>query len=172
MHENQAKGDVFLKVMDQVVAKWGRKGLDTIGRDPGHYKMEQWYPFTELCDILRDIKEKLGKNSPLTVYNIGFRMIKGDPRWQGIFDDRDPGEIFLSTKRQDAQYRAGTQELRKIGPKHVQVDLMNWDCDDVWYDFFRGRLQGVLELTGRAGVVQLIPECREEGLRTLDIKWG
>jgi hypothetical protein len=172
MSESQAKGDVFLKVFDQVVKKWGNRGLQTIEKDPGQYKMEHWYSFEELCITLRDIKIKLGNNSPLTIYQLGFRIIKDDPRWQNIFDDRDPAEIFMSTKRQDGQYKAGTQDVKQISEKHVQVDLLNWDCDDVWYDFFRGRLQGVLELTGRTGVVHLIPECKEDGIRTLDIKWG
>lgn len=172
MPENQAKGDVFLKVLDQVVKKWGNRGLKEIGAAQGQYKMEQWYSFSELCTTLSSIKEQLGNGNPLTVYQLGFDIIKGDPRWQGIFDDQDPAKIFLSTKRQDGQYKAGTQEVRRVGEKHIQVDLLNWECDDVWYDFFRGRLQGVLELTGRTGVVHLSPECKEEGVRTLDIKWG
>ena len=172
MPENQAKGDVFLKVLDQVVKKWGNRGLKEIGAAPSQYKMEQWYSFTELCNVLRAIKEKLGNGNPLTIYQLGFNIIKDDPRWQGIFDDKDPADIFLSTKRQDAQYKAGTQEVKIISEKHVQVDLQNWDCDDVWYDFFRGRLQGVLELTGRTGVVHLIPPGDDDTLRTLDIKWG
>lgn len=172
MPEYQAKGDVFLKVMEQVVKKWGNHGLQEIGADPNQYRMEQWYPFTDLCDTLLDIKVKLGNNNPLTVYQLGFRMIKEDPRWQGIFDDHDPAEIFLSTKRQEGQYHAGSQNLKKISAKHIQVDLLNWGCDDVWYDFFRGRLQGVLELTGRTGVVHLIPPGDDDNVRTLDIKWG
>ena len=172
MPENQAKGDVILKVLDEVVKKWGNRGLKEIGAEPGKYKMEQWYPFSDLTKILNDVKTRLGNNNPLSVYNLGFRMIKDDPRWQGIFDDQDPAEIFLSTKRQDGQYQAGTQTLEKIGGKHVRVTMMGWNCDDVWYDFFRGRLQGVLELTGRTGVVHLQKDVGEDGSRILDIKWG
>ena len=172
MPENQAKGDVFLKVLDQVVKKWGNRGLKEIDADPGQYKMEQWYSFAALCKILRDTQTKLGNNNPLTVYQLGFRIIKDDPRWQDVFYDKNPAEIFLSTKRQEAQYKAGTQSLERIGEKHVRVELQNWDCDEVWYDFFRGRLQGVLELTGRTGVVHLQPEKGEDGSRILDIKWG
>ena len=99
MPENQAKGDVFLKVLDQVVKKWGNRGLKEIDADPKNYKMEQWYPFSELTVILNNIKSKLGNNNPLSVYQLGFRIIKDDPRWQGIFDDQDPAEIFLSSER-------------------------------------------------------------------------
>jgi len=172
MSENQAKGDVFLKVLDQVVKKWGNRGLQEIDVDPGQYKMEQWYPFNDLCSILSNIKVKLGNNNPLSVYNLGFRMVKEDPRWQDVFYDQDPAEIFLSTKRQEAQYKAGTQTIERIGEKHVRVNLDNWVCDEVWYDFFRGRLQAVLELTGRTGVVHLIPPEENDASRTLDIKWG
>ena len=172
MPENQAKGDIFLKVLNQVVNKWGNRGLKEIGADPSKYKMEQWYPFTDLCSILSDVKLKLGNNNPLSVYQLGFRIIKDDPRWHNIFDDQDPATIFLSTKRQEGQYKAGTQSLERVSEKHVRVELQNWDCDDVWYDFFRGRLQGVLELTGRTGVVHLQPDKEDDGTRILDIKWG
>ena len=172
MPENQAKGDMFLKVLNQVVNKWGNRGLKEIGADPSKYKMEQWYPFADLCDILSNVKLKLGDNNPLSVYQLGFRIIKDDPRWHNVFDDQDPATIFLSTKRQEGQYRAGTQSLERIGEKHVRVELQNWDCDEVWYDFFRGRLQGVLELTGRTGVVHLQPADEDKAIRILDIKWG
>ena len=179
MPENQAKGDVFLKILDQVVKKWGNRGLKEIGADPSQYKVEQWYPFSELCSTLSNIQAKLGNNNPLSVYQLGFRIIKDDPRWQDVFHDQNPAEIFLSTKRQEAQYKAGTQELERVGEKHIRVELQNWDCDDVWYDFFRGRLQGVLELTGRTGVVHLIPQTDnddddddDDASRYLDIKWG
>ncbi len=172
MPENKVKGDIFLKVLDQVVKKWGEPGLKKIGADPSQYEMEQWYPFSELCALLRIIKETLGKNNPLAVYQLGFRIMKDDPQWQGFFDDKDPAEIFLSTKRQDTQYKAGIQTLERINDKHTRVNIINWECDDIWYEFFRGHLQGVLELTGRAGVVHLIPGCSKEGVRILDIKWG
>ena len=85
MSEDQAKGDVFLKVLNQVSNKWGNRGLKEIGADPGQYKMELWYPFTDLCIILRDIKIKLGNNNPLTIYQMGLKIIKDHPRWQCIF---------------------------------------------------------------------------------------
>jgi len=172
MPENQARGDVFLGVMDQVIKKWGNDGLREIDADPNRYDAEQWYPFIELCKILRNIKTKLGNNNPLTIYQLGFLLFKDGPDWQGIFDDRDPAEIFLSTEKQDTQFRAGSQNIKRIGEKHVRVDMFNWGCDDVWYDFFRGQLQGVLELSGRTGVVHLIPGTTGEGIHTLDIKWG
>ena len=172
MSENQAKGDVFLKVLDQVVKKWGNRGLEEIYANPSQYKMEQWYPFADLCSILENVKTKLGNNNPLSVYQLGFRIIKDDSRWQDVFFDQNPAEIFLSTKRQEAQYKAGTQSLERIGEKHIRVELQNWDCDEVWYDFFRGRLQGVLELTGRTGVVHLNPDKNDGSIRILDIKWG
>jgi hypothetical protein len=137
MAESQAKGDIILRILDQVV-----------------------------------VKSRLGNNNPLAIYQIGFNTIKKDPRWQGLFGNKNPAEVFLSTKRQDDQYMVCAHIATTIGAKHVRVELDGFKGEPVWLEFYRGRLQGVLELTGRTGVVHLLPCGEKEGARTFDIKWG
>lgn len=172
MPDSKVKGDILLRILDQVIAKWGVNGLDIIGYDPSGYREEQWYPFPEICGLLAAIKSRLGNNNPLSVYQMGFRTVKEDSRWQGIFEDMDPGEVFLTTSRQDAQYVVGEHRTERLGPKHVRLDLLTEERDPVWFEFYRGRLQGVLELTGRTGVVHLMPWDGKSGSRIFDIKWG
>ncbi|MFO7619565.1 MAG: hypothetical protein R6W91_07955 [Thermoplasmata archaeon] len=172
MDEPQVKGDIILRVLDQVIIRWGRNGLDMIGFEPASYLEEHWYPFDDICDILSAIKSRLGNNNPLTVYQLGFRTIKSDPRWQDIFDDADPADVFLTTKRQEDLYRFGAQKAQVMGPKHVRIEMVGEPIDQLWLEFYRGRLQGVLELTGRTGVVHLLPASGDPPARTYDIKWG
>jgi hypothetical protein len=172
MAESQAKGDIILKVLDQVMIKWGKDGLDTIGTDPKKYNVEQWYSFSELCGLLSKVKSRLGNNNSLAIYQIGFNTIKKDPRWQGIFCNTNPAEVFLTTKRQDDQYTVCTHVATPVGAKHVRIELNNFTGEPVWLEFYRGRLQGVLELTGRTGVVHLLPPGEKADTRIFDIKWG
>jgi hypothetical protein len=171
MAEPQAKGDIIIKVLDQVMKKWGKDGLDIIGADPRRYNEERWYSFSELCGLLSKVKSQLGNNNPLAIYQIGFSTIKKDRRWQEIFDNMNPADIFLTTKHQDDQYRVCTHIATSLGAKHVRVELNDFKGEPVWLDFYRGRLQGVLELTGRTGVVHLLPPEKKD-VRTYDIKWG
>ncbi len=172
MSESRVKGDIILKVLDGVASRWGRNGLEIIGYEPANYRQEQWYPFDEMCSILASAKTRLGNNNPLTVYQLGFRTVKDDPRWQDIFDDQDPSEVFTTTKRQESQYVVGTATAKNLGPKHVRIDYRSEETDQVWFEFYRGRLQGVLELTGRTGVVHLLPQGEAKGVRSYDVKWG
>jgi hypothetical protein len=172
MAESQAKGDIILKVLDQVMKKWGKDGLDIIETYPNKYKEEQWYSFSELLELLSKVKTQLGNNNPMAIYQIGLNTIKKDPRWQGIFCNNKPAEVFLTTKRQDDQYRICEHVATTVGAKHVRVELDGFKGEPVWLEFYRGRLQGVLELTGRTGVVHLLPPGEKDGARIFDIKWG
>jgi hypothetical protein len=172
MTDSQVKGDIILKVLDAVVSKWGQNGLEIIGYEHASYRQEQWYSFEEMCSLLSSVKSRLGNNNPLTIYQLGFRTVKEDPRWHDVFDDQDPAEVFLTTKRQEAQYKVGTQTAINLGPKHVRIDFKTEETDFSWFEFYRGRLQGVLELTGRTGVVHLQPMESGNGLRSYDVKWG
>lgn len=172
MTDSRVKGELFLRVLDTVVAKWGRNGLEVIGYDPASYRSEEWYTFSDLCGLLSAIRQRLGKNNPNTIYRMGFRTMKDDERWHDVFDDQNPAEIFLSTERQDKQYRVGSMNARTIGPKHVRIDYATDETDPSWFEFYRGLLQGVLELTGRTGVVHLLPRGPDPGVRSYDVKWG
>ncbi len=172
MDEYSVKGDVFIGVLRLVASKWGARGLGSIGAGPGDYAREQWFPYDIFCNLLSKIKQELAPGNPMIIYQIGFNMVKIDRRWQEIFGPMDPAEVFATTKRQESQYRVGTYSAAAIGPKHIQVTLVCKDCRPEWCEFYRGRLQGVLELTGRTGVVHLQLPRDRNGPRVFDIKWS
>ncbi len=172
MPDAKVKGEVFLRTLDAVAARWGANGLDIIAQDHADYREERWYPLEEFCSLLSKVKTRLGSNNPYSIYLIGFRAMKDDPHWQDVFDDQDPAGIFLTTERQDQQFNVGTVKATTLGPKHVRVDYIASTSDPLWFEFYRGLLQGVLELTGRSGVVHLLPSEQGKEERTYDIKWG
>jgi hypothetical protein len=172
MSDSQVKGDLFLKVLDAVASRWGTNGLSMIEQDYSGYREEQWYPFEDFNNLLATIKSRLGNNNSLSIYQMGFRTMKDDARWSEIFDDQDPAEVFLTTKRQEGQYKVGSVSAIPKGPKHLRIDFNSEETDQLWFEFYRGRLQGVLELTGRTGVVHLLPQGSEKSVRSYDVKWG
>ncbi len=172
MDDHRIKGDVFIGVLKLVASKWGRVGLESIGTGPEEYALEQWYPYSDFCDLLMKVRKQLAQGNPMIIYQIGFNMVKIDRRWQEIFGAMNPGDVFTTTKRQESQYRVGTYSAEPVGPKHIRVTLLCNECRHEWCEFYRGRLQGVLELTGRTGVVHLQPPKEKDGARIFDIKWG
>jgi hypothetical protein len=170
MDRPQVKGMLFLKVLEQAERRWGAGARASIASNVP--EPERWYPMGEFCDLLDSIMAGPGRSNPLSVYLIGLGTMKDDPQWQLAFAPMDPTDVFLSTERQDTLYRTGGQAATLVGPKHVRVDLEGGEsCGKVWFEFYRGRLQGVLELTGRTGVVHLLP-AKGGGGRQYDIKWG
>jgi len=172
MDEYKVKGDIFLGVLKLVASKWGTHGLECIGANPESIALEQWYPYEDFCTLLSDIKSKLATGNPMIIYQIGFSMVKMDRRWQEVFHSQNPADVFTTNKRQESQYLVGSYSASVLGPKHVQVAMTGGNCRPEWCEFYRGRLQGVLELTGRTGVVHLRQPKAEGSERVFDIKWG
>ena len=172
MAESKVKGEVFRVILKLVAYKWGTDALKIIGQSPDKYLTEQWYPYSEFCDILAAVKSTVGNNNPMIIYQLGFNTIKKDKHWQNTFISKNPVEVFNSTEHQDTQYKVGTYSAVGIGPKHIRLTMNCPDCRLEWCEFYRGRLQGVLELTGRTGVVHLMPSGEDKTQRVYDVKWG
>ncbi len=172
MPDNKAKGDLFQHVLAYVRKKWGRDALEDLDKTPEQYRPAEWYAFSEFCTVLTDINAKLGDGDDLAVFHMGCEMIKNDFRWRTIFKGRSPVYVFKSTKRQDTQYTGGVNTANIIADKHIRIAMSGWDCDYIWYEFIKGRLQGVLELTGNNGTVDMteVNESDHTGF-TYDITW-
>lgn len=172
MDEPRVKGEVFQTVFRLVAGKWGQEVLDGIRADPDSYAPGEWYHYSAFCDILTAVKDAVGRSNPMIIYQLGFSTMKKDARWSELFQTMNPADVFRSTERQDTQYRVGHYSAEAKGNKHIQVKMTLPDCRPEWCEFYRGRLQGVLELTGRTGVVHLQRETGSGGERIFDIKWG
>lgn len=168
MMEGKVKGDLFNNVLALVAKKWGKEGVRTVGRAPDRFKADEWYPLPKLCELLSDIDYRLGGGESSVPYEIGYEMVRNDFRWRTIFTGRDPSYVFLTNKRQETQFTGGYSRARAVDDNHIRIEMGDWTCGPSWYEFCRGRLQGILELTGQSGSVEM---TRGEGNCTYDIKW-
>lgn len=159
--------------MEYIKKKWGRKGLEAVDARPEDYPMEKWYPFEDYCDLLGRIGRELGQDNGKLVAHMGEEMMSHDVRWRTIFKGKKPEDIFTSTKRQDAQYAVGHMNVVDTENHNVILKEKLWEpsCkySELWNNFYQGRLQGVLNLTGRKGNVQV---SREKELIKYHIKWS
>ncbi len=174
MSEAMVKGDLILKVLEHVSNKRGKDSLVKIGVDPSGYLIEKWYPISDFLSLISKIDDAYGDGdgSKAIASRIGYEIMKFDFRWQMLFRGKDPKDVFTSTKRQDGQYRGGRFEASATEDKKVTIILREWPNDMVWYEFYKGRLQAVLELTGNTGIVDITCiELDDEPTCTYDIIW-
>ena len=172
MEEAMAKGELFHNVLAIVVVKWGKESLEKLKISTSQYESSKWYSIGDFCIMLTEIKENLGEGETQAIYDIAYEMINNNFRWRTIFPGRDPVFVFLSTKRQDTQYRGGQFMAAVVGQNHIQLTMSGWSHDPIWYDFYRGRLQSVLDLTGHKGTVELsVLEGVETTKYTYDVNW-
>ena len=157
MDESKVKGDVFLKVTEYVSRKWGKVGLSKLGVSPNTYKAEVWYRLEDFTDLLSGISETL-TDSPTAISGLGRSTIVDDDRWKWAFREKDPLAVFSSSSRQNAQYQVGELNVIESSPGFVRIQMTMWTLDEntkaIWSDFYQGRLQGVLDLTGAVGNVE------------------
>ena len=172
MEEPMAKGELFQNVLAIVVVKWGKDSLDNLKHSASQYESSEWYSIGDFCIMLTEIKKNLGNGDSQTIYDIAYEMISSNFRWRTVFPGRDPVFVFLSTKRQDTQYRGGQFMAARVGDNHIQVTMSGWSDDPIWYEFYRGRMQSVLDLTGHKGKVELTAlENIEPAKYTYNIFW-
>ena len=172
MAEYEVKGELFIKTLELAGFKPGGSCAMAGNRTQDDFTWEKWYPYEDFCGLLADIKSAIGKGNPMIIYQLGFSIMKRDRHWQDTFGHMDPAEVFTSTRRQETQYRVGSYSAAALGKKHILVTMDCKECRPEWCEFYRGRLQGVLELTGRTGVVHLQPADGPNAARVYDIKWG
>lgn len=167
MEKSRVKGDVFLRVISYVIKKWGKMGLAKISVNPDSFKAEIWYSLKDFTILLQNIKDNLAETNE-SIPNLGRSTIVDDERWKWTFKDMDPEEVFSSTSRQNAQYQVGEMSVVESSPGFVRMKLELWVEDEaqcgLWAEFYRGRLQGVLDLTGSTGNVEQ-KACNEDGKR-------
>jgi hypothetical protein len=155
MSENSVKGGLFNNVLAMVAKKWGRESLEKIGRQADQYKGDEWYPLSDFESLLYDIDGQLGKGDNTSLSGLAYEMVMNNFQFRTIFTNRDPKYVFLSTKQQDARYSGGKFDTIHVRGSQIRIEVSDWATEPIWYEFFKGRLQGVLELTGHLGTVEL-----------------
>ena len=176
MDKAQIRGELFIKVVRYINKKWGAEGLEKLNIDLGQYKQDVWYGLDEFCDLIDGLYDVLGVTDSTEPFKIGKWIVTNNPRWMACFRGMDPKDVFTGSEHQELQYVVGEFKGAHSKPNEVSVHSTVWTTDqrhlDVWCEFYRGRLQGVLDLTGYQGEVSTISEMLEnEATCTYKITW-
>jgi hypothetical protein len=176
MSEAYVKGNLFQHSLEYVQHKWGQYGSDVLSINKNDFLPERAYPIADFCKLLSKVSNKLGKGQSSDMYFMARGMIKKDDRWQTVFKGQDPLEVFTSTKHQEDQYSVGDHKVEKSETGHVRIKFTpsfdNEDWMKVWCEFYRGRLHGVLDITGHPGTVEMkFKKKRKKRICLYDVTW-
>lgn len=162
MDEAKVKGFMFQKSLEYVKKKLGKKVFTELGYDPGQFQPEKWYPFSDFCLLLARIDYMLSDYYTDNTFKIGYDMMFNDERWQTLFKDKDPKDIFTSYKRQDAHVQVGEFETESVeaGRIKVKMSVQSEDPDHAryWSEYYHGNFKAILDITGKKGTVGLIKD--------------
>ncbi len=167
------KGDLIQRVLAFVMIVWGDEGLEKIKRNPDQFEKNDWFPISEFTSLLKDIDEILDEGVSPAIYQMAHTMMRNDFKFRTIFKNKDPKYVFMTTKRQETLIKGGRYLAKAVDDHHVRIEMSGWSDDPRWYEFYRGRLQGVLELTGREGTIEMTSANSSNGqVYFYDIKWN
>jgi hypothetical protein len=176
MEKARIRGELFQQVMDYIHKKWGSDGLEMLGMEIDHFKPDAWYDLDEFCELMDSLYTTLGISDPKEPFRIGKWMVTSNPRWVAVFKGKDPGDVFTGSKNQELEYVVG--EFKGIHSKGNEISIHStiWTTNnrhlELWSEFYRGRMQGVLDLTGRRGMVTKVADMLEkEATCTYGITW-
>ena len=167
------RGNFFIQALEYVKRKRGPKGLADIGRRPDEYISGHKYDFEEFCELVVMINNTVEDGKPSFFPKIARDMMIADPRWPVLFRNMDPKEVFINTNRQEGQYEVGSFEPEDVQDRRITMKMKMWGGEphhqDMWAQFYKGRLGGILELTGHDGTVEV---AGEGGQYLFTIEWS
>ena len=105
---------------------------------------------------------------------MAMKSIKGDERWVVKFRGKDPTDLFNGFKYQGERYQLGDFEATEVSEKGVDLSMALWADDEkggaLWAQYYLGRIQGALDLTGRKGNV-ILQETPKKNEFIYNIRW-
>jgi uncharacterized protein (TIGR02265 family) len=173
MRDMWVRGIFFRQVLDYIRQKRGQMSYELLGREIDNYTIEEKYEFTDFAELLSKIK-LITSGEEDYIARIARETMTEEATWKALFRRLDPASIFTSTQRQDGRHRLADYEPINVANGHVSLRMNMWtdnrDHQDLWAEFYRGRLEGILELMGRKGTVKMVREFGNGGF-TYTIRW-
>ena len=174
MRELWVRGIFFKQVLDYIKKNRGQTSLELLNIDPEKYRVEERYDFEEYCMLLANIDLMAGSDNGAYISKIARETMTEEARWKLQFRKLDPKNVFMTTERQSGRHNLADFEAMDKGEKHVSINMAMWtekkSYQDLWANFYKGRLEGILELMGRKGTIDLFKEYKD-GAYTYEIKW-
>lgn len=174
MVEMWVRGIFFKQVLDYIQNNRSQTSFDLLNMSQDDFKVEERYGFEIFCQLLAKIDVMASEENGSYITKIARETMTQEARWKVQFRKLDPKNVFMTTTRQEGRQNLADYEPIYHGQGSVSIKMNMWTKDkafqDLWANFYKGRLEGVLGLMGRKGEVKLIREFGE-GLFTYDISW-
>lgn len=173
MMDSWVKGNIFQLTLELVGKRWGKVGLLRLGGRAKTYLPEMGYPAEDFYGLLKEIRDKLVDNDEY-FFHIAMMSIKDDEHWVVKFRGKDPKDLFNSFKYQGERYQLGDFEAEEVAEKGVDLRMALWIDDEVagalWAQYYLGRIQGALDLTGYKGKI-VLQETENVNEFIYNIRW-
>ena len=127
--DSWVKGNIFQLTLEQVSKRWGRTGLQSLGKDLGGYLPEKGYPAEDFYGLLKEIRDKLADDDHC-FFNMAIKCIKGDERWVVKFRGMNPKDLFNGFKYQGGRYQLGDFEAMEVSEKVIDLRMGLWTDDE------------------------------------------
>ncbi len=170
------KGVFFHYIFKFLKKKLGQASIDKVGYSPEDYLEERAYPLSEFITLLERTDRLLDEYSEHSLHGAGRFMISVDPKWPQMFMGKDPGEVLTCNTRQDWMMNTGEYGFEKV-TKSKEVILtcdLNFDSlrdVDLWMEYYRGCIHGVLDACGVDGDVETISLEGKPSSKKLSVTW-
>lgn len=173
MREMWVRGILFRQVLGYVRKNRGQTSFELLDRAIEDYRIEEKYPFEDFAEMLSKVKMITSGDDDF-IARISRETMMEEATWKGIFRRMAPASVFSSTQRQEGRQQLADYEPEEISNNKAIIRMKMWtdvrDHQDLWAEFYRGRLEGILELMGRKGSVKLTREFGDGG-HTYSITW-
>ena len=174
MEEMWVRGIFFKQVLGYVQKKRGQTSYELLGKDIEDYIAEEKYDFNDFGELLAKVR-LISSNEEDCIASIARETMSEEATWKNLFRRLDPTSVFISTQRQKGRQHLADYEHIEVGKGHVVLRMTMWsenrEHQDLWAEFYRGRLEGILELIGRKGTVKLTREFGKANF-SYSIEWS
>ena len=174
MREMWVRGVFFRQVLNFVKKDRSQTSYDLLERKIEDYRDEEKYDFRDFGELLSKIK-MITSSQDDYIARIARETMAEEATWKHLFRRMDPTNVFASDQRQRVRQHIADYESLVVENGHIELRMEMWtdnrDHQDLWAEFYRGRLEGILELMGRKGAIKLTKEFGDGGIFTYSITW-
>ncbi len=175
MRESWVRGIFFRQVLDYLMHHLSKTSFELLGMGVSDFKPEEKYDFALFGDLLYKVK-LVATSDDDYIAKVSRDLMNREVKWKSLFVRMDPKNVFTSTKRQEGRQQVADYEPGEATDGRAVIRMKMWTDNrahqDLWAEFYRGRLEGILDLMGRKGSVKLVREFGDGGIFTFTINWA
>lgn len=175
MRESWVRGIFFRQVLHYVKQHRSLTSFELLGMQVSDFKPDEKYDFALFGELLTKIK-LVSTDDDNYIAKISRDLMNQEIKWKSLFTRMDPKNVFSSTQRQEGRQQLADYEPLEVTDGRVSIRMTMWPegraYQDLWAEFYKGRLEGILDLMGRKGSVKLVREFGNGGTFVYTISWN